>query len=155
MKKSYRFLVSVLFAGAYLLSACSGAMPQLEGGPQSSSSSSQSTEAVFTGTVEAMGGAQWLISGQQVDVDDSTSVDANIKVGDIVKVEASVAPDGIIVALSIESSRPDSGSANDNTANGNESNTNDDNANTNTNDNTNSSNDNSNSNVNSNELNGY
>ena len=147
MQKSYRFLVSILFLGAYLLSACSGAaLPQQD--DSAGSPGSSQTQAVFTGTVESMGGTQWLISGQQVGVDDSTSVDPNVKVGDIVKVEANVSQDGIVLALKIESSKPDDVGANDNVANANDSNSNDDNANV--NDNTNTGDDNSNGNVNGN-----
>lgn len=146
MQKSYRFLLSALLLGAFLLSACSGVIPQQDDSP-SGSSGTQSSEVVFTGTVQSMGGAQWLISGQQVDVDDSTVVDSNIQVGDIVKVEASVSQDGVVLALTIESSRPDDDS------NDNDANSNDDNANTNeddgnTNDNSNAADDNTNANSN-------
>jgi hypothetical protein len=65
-------------------------------------------------------------------------VDSNVKVGDIVRVEARVGQDGAVVALKIESSGGDD-------ANSNSSNSNDDNANSNAN-----SNDNSNSNINTN-----
>jgi len=117
-------------------------MPQQGDSPQGSAGSSQSTEAVFTGTVESQSGTQWLISGQLVDVNASTGVAPNIQVGDIVKVEASVSADGAVVALKIESSGPDDDSGNQNSANSNDDNVNDDSANT--NDNTNSSNVNSN-----------
>ena len=151
MKKSYRFLVTILFMGAYLLSACGGALPQQS--QSDPAGSSQSTEAVFTGTVEAKQGTVWLISGQQVNVDGAASVDSNIQVGDIVRVEAKVSADGAVVALKIESSSPDDGNANDNTSNDssgndNSGNTNDDN--TNADDNSNAANDNGNTNDNSN-----
>ncbi len=144
MKKSQRLIVFTLLLGALLLSACSGAAPSQVDSSQAPSGS-QVTEVVFTGSVESMGGGQWVISGQQVGVDDSTSVDTGIQAGDIVKVEANVSPDGVVLALKIESSRPDDVGANDNTANGNDGNTNDDTSNTNTNDNANgNANDNSN-----------
>ena len=152
MKKSYRFLVTILFMGAYLLSACGGALPQQS--QSDPAGSSQATEAVFTGTVEAKQGTVWLISGQQVNVDSAASVDPNIQVGDIVRVEAKVSADGAVVALKIESSSPDDdGNANDNTSNDssgndNSGNTNDDN--TNADDNSNAANDNGNTNDNSN-----
>jgi len=151
MKKSYRFLFSILAVGAYVLSACSGVVPQSGDPQQNAGGSSQSTAAVFTGTVEATGGTIWLISGQQVNVDDSTTIEPNIQVGDIVKVEASVSADGVVVALKIESSGPDAGNANDNAANDNSSNGNDSNANDdNGNLNDNSANDNANVDDNSN-----
>jgi predicted small secreted protein len=149
MQKQYRFIVSALLLGAFLLSACSGAMPGQDDSPQGTAGS-QATEVVFTGTVQTMGGGQWQISGQPVGVDGSTSVDPNVKVGDIVRVEARVFQDGSVLALKVESSLPDD------TANGNDSNSNDtaansnDAGNANTNDNTNA---NTNTNVNSNDDN--
>ena len=114
MNKSHRFLISVLLLGAYLLSACSGTAPLSAPQQDDGSSASQSVEVVFTGSVEAMGASQWTISGQVVGVE-GASIDANIQVGDIVKVEASVAADGSIFALRIEAARPAivDGNAND------------------------------------------
>lgn len=154
MKKSNRFLVTVLLLGAYLLSACGGTLPQQNDSQQGSpAGSSQSTEAVFTGTVEAKEGTVWLISGQQVNVDGSASIDPAIQVGDIVRVEAKVSADGAVVALKIEASSPDDGNANDDTSNDNAGNDNSSNANddnTNADDNSNTANDNGNTNDNSN-----
>lgn len=145
MQKSYRFLLSALILGAFLLSACSGAVPQPD--DSSDGSAGTSSEVVFTGTVQSMGGAQWSISGQSVEVDDSTAVDSSIQVGDIVRVEANVSQEGAVLALKIESSSPGDDS------NANDANSNDDNANTNgddgnTNENTNDVDDNSNANSN-------
>jgi len=143
VKKSYRFLVTILMVGTYLLSACGGALPQQSDSQQGNTvGSSQSTGTVFTGTVESKEGTMWLISGQQVNVDGSTSIDSNIQVGDIVRVEASVNANGAVVALNIEVSSPDDNNVNDNAANDNASNdngsnTDDDNANANDNSNTN------------------
>lgn len=152
MQKSYRMILSVLMFGAFLLSACSGAVAPQRDDSSQSPTGSQFTEVVFTGAVETMGGGQWQISGQSVGVDDSTSVDANVKVGDIVRVEARVFQDGSVLALKVESSLPDD------TANGNDSNSNDPaansndagNVNANTNDSTNA---NTNTNANSNDDN--
>lgn len=147
MQKSYRFLMSALLLGAFLLSACSGAMPGQDNSPQGTAGS-QATEVVFTGTVQSMGGGQWQISGQPVGVDGSTSVDPNVKVGDIVRVEARVFQDGSVLALKVESSLPDD------TANSNGSNSNDIAANSNDASNANANtNDNANTNANSNDDN--
>jgi len=136
-------MLTVLFLGAYLLSACAGAAPQ-SASPEKAQKVSAS-EVVFTGTVESMNGNQWTIDGQQVTVDASTALDANIKVGDVVKVEANVSQDGSVQAVKIESSVPDDANANSNDTN----NANDTNANANANSNTNgNSNDNGNSNGN-------
>lgn len=147
MQKQYRFIVSALLLGAFLLSACSGAMPGQDNSPQETASS-QATEVVFTGTVQSIGGGQWQISGQPVGVDGSTSVDPNVKVGDIVRVEARVFQDGSVLALKVESSLPDD------TANSNDSNSNDTAANSNDAGNANeNTNDNANTNANSNDDN--
>jgi hypothetical protein len=151
MNKSHRFLISVLLLGAYLLSACSGAAPLSAPRQDDNSQGSQSTEVVFTGSVEAIGASQWTISGQVVGVE-GASIDPAVKVGDIVKVEASVTADGSIFALRIEIARPagvddnsnGNGNANDN-MNGNAN----DNMNGNANDNMNgNANDNMNGNAN-------
>lgn len=146
MKKSNLFLITALFLGAYLLSACNGVMPPQDDSSQAPAGSSQSAEAVFTGTVESQSGTQWLISGQLVDVDGATLIAPNIQVGDIVKVEASVLADGSVIAIAIETSGPDDVNSNDNAANSNDGNAND----ANSNNNTNSANDNSNGNSNDN-----
>ncbi len=119
---------------AYLLSACTG-VPAASGTSQPGGGD-KLQEVVFTGTVDAMGGGEWTISGQAVTVDGSTSVDANIVVGSNVKVEATVDQGGVVTAVSIEVAGADDANAN--------ANTNDDNANANSNDNANSNaNDNS------------
>jgi hypothetical protein len=110
--KQYK-LLSVVLILAYMLSAC-GSVPALPGGqlPQGD----QSQEVVFGGTVEAMGAGQWVVSGRSVSFSNSTAVDANIQVGDPVKVEAVVDQDGNVTALRIESASPDdlaSGNSND------------------------------------------
>jgi hypothetical protein len=139
---------------AYLLSACSGAAPALAPRQESNFSASQSTEVVFTGNVEAIDASQWTISGQVVNVD-SASIDPAIKVGDIVKVEASVSADGRILALRIEAARPVAdGNVNDN-LNGNANDNMNGNANDNMNGNANANmngnaNDNMNGNANAN-----
>jgi len=135
MQKSFRLIATVLFLGAYLLSACTGAAPQSDGPVTVKAQKVSASEVVFTGIVEAMNGDQWTVNGQQVTVDASTALDANIKVGDTVKVEANVSQDGSVLAVKIESSVPDD--ANTNSSNDNSGNANDANANINENDNLN------------------
>ena len=112
MQKSHRFIFSALLLGALLLSACDGTTVQQVSHSQDSTGS-QSTEVVFTGTVQSMDGTQWVINDQQVNLDDLTSVNDSIQVGDSVKVEANVAADGSVLALKIEASLPDSVDVND------------------------------------------
>lgn len=145
MKKSLRLtLTSLALAGMYILSACSGTLPQAvqpDGAPKV-----QASEIVFSGIVEQMNGDQWVVSGQAFKVDPAAVLDSGIAVGDIVKVEGTVSADGSVVALTIETSTvtdDNSNAANTNDANSNSTaNSNDDNSNA---ANSNSANDNSNS----------
>lgn len=149
MFKLNRFtLVSLLLVGAYLLSACGGAAPQAESPVVAQKV--QSKEIVFTGVIEAINGTEWIVSGQKVTVDPSASLDPNLAVGVIVKVEGQISADGVVTALKVETSMVTDDNANDGNTNGNAnddaSNGNvNDNANTNANtndDNSNSANDN-------------
>jgi hypothetical protein len=137
MFKFNRFtLVSLLLIGAYLLSACGGTLPQAPAAEVAPKVLAK--EVVFTGTVEAMNGNQWVVSGQTITVDPAAALDPNITVGVIVKVEGTVSADGAVVALKIETSTVSDDNANDD----------------NSNDVGNSNDDNSNGNVNSNDDNG-
>ena len=134
-------LLSIILVFAYLLSACSGAAPQSNS--PSGSGKPQSMEVAFTGTVESVSAGQITISGQTVTIDAKTMLDPNIKVGDIVKVEAQVSDTGAVLALNVESFGADDTNTNSN-VNANDNSTN-------ANDNSNASNDNVNGNVNSND----
>lgn len=65
--------------------------------------------ASFTGTLEAMEGANWVIGGTSVRFSDggdgnpATAIDPNLAVGDPVRVTFNTLPDGAWLALSIES----------------------------------------------------
>ena len=120
MKKINRSMFfSVLVVLAYVLSACSGA-PAGQSSNDQSSQSGQVQEVVFTGTVDAMGGGEWTISGQAVTVDGATSVEASVMVGSNVKVEARVDQAGKVTAISIELAGADNANANSNDANQND-----------------------------------
>lgn len=151
MKSTNRIkLLSIILVLSYLLSACSGTAAQPQSDTTTGGGKPQAREVSFTGTVEAMDAGTITVSGQTVSLDAKTLLDANIKVGDIVKVEAQVAESGTVLALKVETfsaddTSSDSGNTNDSSANTN-SNT-DTNTNTSTDDNSNSSaNDNLNSN---------
>lgn len=142
---------------AYVMSACSGA-PAGNGGQPSGGNQAQ--EVVFTGTVEAINGTEWTVSGQSVSLTGTTSLDANIQVGDNVKVEARVDANGVVSALSIElagaaddNANPNDsgGNVNSNDGNSNDDNANDANANEDQADNSNSGNSNANGNTNGND----
>lgn len=140
MKGINRFkLLSIVLVFAYLLSACSGAATQ--SAAPSGGGKPEAKEVAFTGTVEAISAGEITVSGQIVGLDAKTILDPNIKVGDIVKVEAQVSDTGAVTALKVESSVADD-TTNSNT---NADNTNADNTNgtdTNANDNSNTGNDN-------------
>ena len=153
MKAVNRFkLLSIVLVFAYLLSACSGAATQ--SAVPSGSGKPQAKEVAFTGIVEAIGASEITVSGQVVALDAKSVLDPNLKVGDIVKVEASVSDTGAVIALKVESSVADdttAGQGNTNDTNTNADNTNADNTNgTNTNANDNSSTGNDNTAVNDN-----
>ena len=102
MKTINRFKVfSFFLITAYLLAACSGALPQ-----STTSAKGPKAEAhvvAFTGIVEAINGPQWKVNGQTLTLDPHVSLDPNVAVGDKVKVEANVSADGAVVAFKIES----------------------------------------------------
>ena len=144
MKGINRFkLLSIVLLLAYLLSACSGVSPQ-SGNPVGGGKP-QAKEVAFTGTVQAVSGSEITVSGQVVAIDARTVLDPNIKVGDIVRVEAQVTESGAVIALTVESS-----SVSDDATNSNDGNANDDNANTNTGDDNTNSSDNTNGDDNTN-----
>ena len=135
MKKTNRstFFTTIVVL-AYLLSACSGVPAGVKVDDSSSNSQSQAgqgAEVAFTGTIDAMGGNQWTISGQVITVDGAASIEANIVVGDNVKVEARVSQDGTITAVRIEHAGNDNANGNSNDDNQNDSNANDNGANSN------------------------
>ena len=145
MKGINRFkLLSIVLVFAYLLSACSGATTQ--SAAPSGGGKPEAKEVAFTGTVEAISAGEITVSGQIVGLDAKTILDPNIKVGDIVKVEAQVSDTGAVTALKVESSiADDTTNSNTNADNTNADNTNADNTNgtdTNANDNSNTGNDN-------------
>lgn len=146
MKQTNQFkFLALLVALAYVLSACTGVAPAANA---NQGQDDQPQQVVFTGTVEAMGGGEWTISGQVVTVTGTTTVDATIMVGTNVRVEAVVDQNGVVTAVSIETAGADdpNANANANDSNGNDDNGNDANANANTN-----GDDNSNSNANGND----
>jgi acyl-CoA hydrolase len=150
MKGINRFkLLSIILVLSYLLSACSGTAAQPQSDTTTGGGKPQSREVSFTGTVEAIDSGTITVSGQTVSMDAKTLLDSNIKVGDIVKVEAQVSETGAVLALKVESfsaddTSVDPGNSNDSSANTNTStdtNTNasvDDNSNSSANDNANS-----------------
>ena len=177
--KKLRFLLIVLSIATVLLSACGaaatatpsvgGVAPKVDAVP-----------VAFVGTINSMAGDQWVINGNTITVDAEVVRDGPFGVGDQVKVEGAVSPDGTFVVSRVEpptatdlsglppfggtdNSNSNTSDVNVNDSNTNAANVNDDNSNTaNTNDgnvnddngnDANSNDDNSNS-ANSNDDNG-
>jgi hypothetical protein len=153
MRSNRKFkVISFVLVVAYVLSACAGA-------PATASSSGGSKPlaqpVTYLGVIEDISGDQWTINGLTVTVTADVVRDGPFAVGDQVKVEAQVNPDGSLSISRIEapsagdlSTLPSLGNENNNAndANSNEDlNSNDDNTNT-SNSNDNNSNDDANSN---------
>ncbi len=152
MKTNKRFLfVTVVLLAAYVLSAC-GSAPVASPAEQAAAKVNASLVA-YTGTIESMNGDQWLVNGQSLTVAPAVVRDGPFQVGDTVKVEGNVNPDGSFTVSRVEAPSasdltelPRLGDDNVN-ANSNDDNSNDDNANANSNDD-NSNDDNANANGN-------
>ena len=166
-----RFLTFVLLLGTLILSACGAAATTATPAPVSASQKVEAMPVTFVGIVDSIAGDQWVISGTTVTVDESIVRDGPFTIGDRIKVEGLVNPDGSLTVSRVEAPAPQEtatqppvvvdnsneaiGNTNTNDANVNDSNTNDDSSvnsndsNTNDDDGANTNDDNSNdSNVN-------
>jgi len=145
MKKSH-FLIFVLAAGMLLLNACSAggarAIPAAATStPVSGGANVEAMPVAFVGIVESIAGNQWVISGTTVTVEGSVVRDGPFNVGDRVKVEGLVNPDGSLTISRLEAPSPqeaatrlpvavdNTNDANNNDDNSNASNSNDSNVN--------------------------
>ena len=137
--KNIRFLMFVLTIGTLLLSACGGAAAATT--PTSVASGKvEAMPVAFIGTVDSMAGDQWVISGTTVTVAPAVVRDGPFNVGDQVKVEGVVNPDGSFTVSRVEVPAPqdvaglpqfgdDNSNAKVNDDNGNDVNVNDDHGN--------------------------
>lgn len=154
--KDIRFITFVLIIGTLVLSACSAAAATPLASPEPATEVKVDAMPVsFVGIVDSIAGDQWVISGTRVTVDTSIVRDGPFHVGDRVKVEGLVNPDGSLKLSRVEAPIGDDNSndANINDDHGNDVNSNDDNSNSvNTNDDSvNDSNSNDDNSVNSND----
>jgi hypothetical protein len=157
--KNFRFLTFVLTIAALLLSACGAAASTATPAAESAVQNVDAMPVAFVGIVDSIAGDQWVISGTTVTVDESIVRDGPFNIGDRIKVEGYVNPDGSFTVSRVETPTPqevltatpfvvdDSNETNAN-ANVNDGNSNDDNSNG-----VNSNDDNSNT-ANSNDDNG-
>lgn len=136
--KNIRFLTFVLTLATLVLSACGAATATPTAAPEATKGANVEAMPVsFIGIVDSMIGDQWVISGTTVTVDESIVRDGPFQVGDQVKVEGFVNPDGSFSIERVEAPAPQETatqppvlSDNSNESLGN-ANTNDDNGNTN------------------------
>ena len=153
MKQTKRIYLIVLAVFAVLLSACGGA-PAAAPAEQAAVKVDASLIA-YTGTVESIDGDQWVVNGQPLTVDPAVIRDGPFQVGDAIKVEGAVNPDGSITVTRVEmpsaddlaqlpqiGDPPPDGNTND--TNTNDTNTNDVNANDDNSNDANANDDNSN-----------
>jgi hypothetical protein len=105
--KNIRLLTFVLIIGMLVLSACGAAAATPTAAPQGDRSAKVDAMPVsFVGIVDSMAGDQWVISGTTVTVDASIVRDGPFNVGDQVKVEGFVNPDGSFTLSRVESPTP-------------------------------------------------
>ena len=173
--KNIRFLTFVLILGTLILSACGAAAATPTSVPDAATAAKVDAMPVeFIGIVDSIAGDQWVISGTTVTVDESIVRDGPFQVGDQVKVQGFVNPDGSFTVSRVELPTPqetatlpplsdnsneslgnsNTNDANINDGNSNDGNTNDDNGGGNTNDDNGGGNSNDDSGGNSNDDSG-
>ena len=133
--KKLRFLSFVLTIATVLLSACGAAVAATP----SAGVVAPKVDAVpvaFIGTINSMASDQWVINGNTITVAAAVVRDGPFSVGDQVKVEGAVSPDGSFAVIRVElptpadlSSLPPFGSTDDSNSNSNDANVNDGNTN--------------------------
>lgn len=136
--KNLRFLLFVLTIATVLLSACGPAAATPSVG--SVAPKVDAVPVAFIGTIDSMAGDQWVINGNTVTVAADVVRDGPFNIGDQIKVEGAVGPDGSFAVSRVEpptatdlSSLPpfgnDNSNSNTNDANVNDGNINDANVN--------------------------
>jgi Domain of unknown function (DUF5666) len=105
--KNLRFLTFVLILGALVLSACGAGAATPTSAPKASASAKvEAMPVAFIGIVDSIAGDQWVISGTTVTVDESVVRDGPFNVGDRIKVEGLVSPNGSLAVTRVESPTP-------------------------------------------------
>ncbi len=99
MKRTSRTFVIILALTAMLISACGSASATES---SAGAGKPQASLVEFTGVIEAINGNQWTVNGQVITVDAAVVRDGAFIVGDTVKVEVNVQPDGSAVATRVE-----------------------------------------------------
>ena len=106
--KNIRFLTFVLTIGTLLLSACGAAATPATPAPiaTSENASVDAMPVAFVGIVDSIAGDQWVISGTTMTVDASIVRNGPFGVGDRIKVEGFVNPDGSLTLSRVETPTP-------------------------------------------------
>jgi hypothetical protein len=105
--KNIRLFTFVLIIGTLVLSACGAAAATPTAAPEAARSAKVDAMPVsFVGIVDSIAGDQWVISGTTVTVDESIVRDGPFNVGDQVKVEGLVNPDGSFTVSRVEAPTP-------------------------------------------------
>ena len=105
--KNFQFITFVLLVGTLVLSACGGVAATSTAAPEAAASPSVNAMPVsFVGIVDSIDGDQWVISGTKVTVDAAIVRDGPFQVGDQVKVEGRVNPDGSFSISRLEAPAP-------------------------------------------------
>jgi hypothetical protein len=105
--KNIRLLTFVLIIGTLVLSACGAGAATPTPAPEATRSAKvEAMPVAFVGIVDSIAGDQWVISGTTVTVDETVVRDGPFSVGDQVKVEGLVRPDGSFTISRVESPTP-------------------------------------------------
>ncbi len=100
--KKIRFLPFVLTIAMLVLSACSAVAVTATPAAVGASQKVEAMPVAFIGIVDSIAGDQWVISGTTVTVDESVVRDGPFNVGDRIKVEGLVSPDGSLTVSRVE-----------------------------------------------------
>ena len=98
--KNIRFLTFVLTIATLVLSACGAAAATAT--PAPIATKVEAMPVTFVGIVDSIAGDQWVISGTTMTVAESVVHDGPFNVGDRIKVEGLVHPDGSFTVLRVE-----------------------------------------------------
>ena len=101
--KNIRFITFVLILGTLALSACGAATATPAAVPDAATAVKvEAMPVAFVGIVDSIAGDQWVISGTTVTVDASIVHDGPFNIGDRIKVEGLVNPDGSLTVSRVE-----------------------------------------------------
>lgn len=98
--KQYRFLFVIFALTFLLLSACGAGTSQIDEVDNEQHEAEPDTTVI--GIIESMNGTEWIVNDLTLIVDPSVVHDGPYIVGDIVRAEGSMQPDGRILVARVE-----------------------------------------------------